>query len=91
MVVSRQVLVEADRNFCAKLPNLVIQFRRFIQSLAMLMIEDPAAKAVERAASLINRKDAPILAAAMESEADYKKICKSHDGKRKFQQGGRAF
>ena len=71
MVVSRQVLVEADRNFCAKLPNLVIQFRRFIQSLAMLMVEDPPAKAVERAASLIHRKDAPILAAAMASEADY--------------------
>lgn len=71
MVVSRQVLVEADRNFSAKLPNLVIQFRRFIQNLAILMVEDPPAKAVERAASLIHLKDAPILAAAMESEADY--------------------
>jgi putative PIN family toxin of toxin-antitoxin system len=71
MVVSQQVLVEADRNFSAKLPNLVIQFRRFIQNLAILMVEDPPAKAVERAASLIHRKDAPILAAAMESEADY--------------------
>ena len=71
MVVSRQVLVEADRNFSAKLPNLVIQFRRFIQNLAILMVEDPPAKSVERAASLIHRKDAPILAAAMESEADY--------------------
>jgi len=71
MVVSRQVLVEADRNFSAKLPNLVIQFRRFIQNLAPLMVEDPPAKAVEKAASLVDRKDATILAAAMESEADY--------------------
>ncbi len=71
MVVSRQVLVEADRNFSAKLPNLVIQFRRFIQNLAPLMVEDPPAKVVEKAANLVDRKDAAILAAAMESEVDY--------------------
>lgn len=71
MVVNRQVLVEADRNFSAKLFNLVIQFRRFIQNLALLMVEDPPAKAVEKAASLVDRKDAAILAAAMESEVDY--------------------
>jgi putative PIN family toxin of toxin-antitoxin system len=71
MVVSRQVLVEADRNFSAKLPNLVIQFRRFIQNLAPLMVEDPPAKAIEKAASLVDRKDAAILAAATEAEADY--------------------
>ena len=34
MVVSRQVLVEADRNFSAKLPNLVSQYRQFIRNLA---------------------------------------------------------
>ncbi len=71
MVVSRQVLVEADRNFSAKLPNLVIQFRRFIQNLAPLMVEDPPAKIVEKAASLVARKDAAILAAATEAEVDY--------------------
>jgi putative PIN family toxin of toxin-antitoxin system len=71
MVVSRQVLVEADRNFSAKLPNLVIQFRRFIQNLALLMVEDPPAKTVEKAASLADCKDAAILAAAMQAEADY--------------------
>jgi len=47
MVVSRQVLVEADRNCSAKMPNLIIQFRRFMQNLAPLMVEDPPAKAVE--------------------------------------------
>ena len=71
MVISRQVLVEADRNFSSKLPNLVIQFRQFIRSLAPLMVEDPPAKAVKRAAGLIDRKDAAILAAAIESEVDY--------------------
>jgi putative PIN family toxin of toxin-antitoxin system len=71
MVISPQVLVEADRNFSSKLPNLVIQFRQFIRDLAPLMVEDPPAKAVERAAGLIDRKDAAILAAAIESEVDY--------------------
>ena len=71
MVVSRQVLVEADRNFSAKLPGLVGQFRRFIQNLAPLMVEDPPANAVEKAASLVDRKDAVILAAALEAKVDY--------------------
>ena len=71
MVISRQVLVEADRNFSAKLPGLVNQFRQFIQNLAPLMVEDPPAAAVERSASLIDRKDAAILAAAIESKVEF--------------------
>ena len=71
MVISRQVLVEADRNFSAKLPGLVNQFRQFIRNLAPLMVEDPPAAAVERSASLIDRKDAAILAAAIESKVDF--------------------
>ena len=71
MVISRQVLVEADRNFSAKLPALLTQFRQFIQNLAPLMVEDPPEGAVARAAALIAQKDAAILAAAMEAKVDY--------------------
>ena len=71
MVISRQVLVEADRNFIAKLSNLVTRFRQFIRNLAPLMVEDPPAAAVERATSLIDRKDTAILAAAIEAKVDY--------------------
>ncbi len=71
MVISRQVLVEADRNFSAKLPGLVNEFRQFIRNLVPLMVEDPPAAAVERAAGLIDRKDAAILAAAIESKVDF--------------------
>ena len=71
MVISRQVLVEADRNFSAKLPGLVNEFRQFIRNLVPLMVEDPPAAAVERAASLIDRKDAAILAAAIESKVEF--------------------
>ena len=71
MVISRQVLVEADRNFSAKLPGFVNEFRQFIRNLVPLMVEDPPAAAVERAAGLIDRKDAAILAAAIESKVDF--------------------
>ena len=71
MVISRQVLIEADRNFCAQLPNLVSQFRQFIRKLAPIMVEDPPGTAVERAATLIDPKDAAILAAGIEAEVDY--------------------
>ncbi len=71
MVVSRQVLVEADRNFSAKLPNLVSQYRQFILVLAPLMVDDPRATAVKKASALVGPKDASILAAAMEEKVDY--------------------
>jgi putative PIN family toxin of toxin-antitoxin system len=71
MVISQQVLVEADRNFSSKLPGLVTQFRQFIRNLAPLMVEDPPATAVQRAATLIAQKDASILAAALGAKVDY--------------------
>lgn len=71
MVINRQVLVEADRNFSAKLPGLVNEFRQFIRNLVPLMVEDPPAAGVERAAGLIDRKDAAILAAAIESKVEF--------------------
>lgn len=71
MSISRQVLVEADRNFSAKLPRLVEHFRRFIRELAPLMVEDPPLELVRAAAALVNLKDAPILAAAQRARADY--------------------
>jgi putative PIN family toxin of toxin-antitoxin system len=71
MVISRQVLVEADRNFSAKLPALLTQFRQFIRNLAPLLVEDPPKGAVARAAALTAQKDAAILAAATEAKVDY--------------------
>ena len=86
MVISRQVLVEADRNLSAKLPGLVAQFRQFIQNLAPVMVEDPPLKAVDKAAALVDRKDAAILAAAIEAKADYLiTLDKKHFLKKKVQ------
>ena len=36
MVISRQVIVKADRNFSAKLPRLLSRFRQFIEDLKPL-------------------------------------------------------
>ena len=69
--VSRQILVEADRNLSEKLPEVFPEYRAFIKQLVPTVIEDPTPEAVNRAGSVIHHKDAPILAAAMEAHVDY--------------------
>lgn len=71
MVVSQQVLIEADRNFAAKFPQLVGRFRQFMHNLAPLMVEDPTPDSVEKAATIVDRKDASILAAAQNANVDF--------------------
>jgi predicted nucleic acid-binding protein len=71
MVLSRQVLVEADRNFAAKFPQLLGRFRQFMQHLAPLMVEDPTPESMAKAATIVDRKDAPILAAAQNANVDF--------------------
>jgi predicted nucleic acid-binding protein len=71
MVVSRQVLIEADRNVAAKFPQLVGRFRQFMHHLAPLMVEDPTPESMEKAATIIDRKDAPMLAAAENANVDF--------------------
>ena len=71
MVVSRQVLIEADRNFTAKFPQLIGRFRQFIHHLAPLMVEDPTLESMEEAATIVDRKDASILAAAQNANVDF--------------------
>jgi putative PIN family toxin of toxin-antitoxin system len=71
MVVSRQVLIEADRNFAAKFPQLIGRFRQFMHNLAPLMVEDPTPESMEKAATIVDRKDAPILAATQNANVDF--------------------
>lgn len=71
VVISRQVLVEADRVFLDKFPEFIDRFRMFIRSLAPLLADDPPAKAVQEAARVIPPDDAPILAAAKRQPLDY--------------------
>ncbi|MBI4227080.1 MAG: putative toxin-antitoxin system toxin component, PIN family [Candidatus Omnitrophica bacterium] len=70
-VVSRQVLVEADRVFSAKFPHLLERYRLFIKNLAPLLADDPTPHAVKEAAQAIDADDAPILAAAKHARVEY--------------------
>ncbi|MBI3798732.1 MAG: PIN domain-containing protein [Deltaproteobacteria bacterium] len=71
IVLSRQVLTEADRNILSKLPTVLSEYRAFLRRLAPHVVEDPSPEAVREATRVIHRKDAPILAAARQAEVDY--------------------
>jgi predicted nucleic acid-binding protein len=69
--LSRQVLVEADRNLSKKVPAVLPEYRVFLRQLSLIVVEDPSRHAVEEAGDVIHHNDAPILAAAIESGADF--------------------
>lgn len=71
ILVSRQVIVEADRNISAKLPECLNDFRAYLGTLAPVLVNDPPARAVKPYSSLIHPDDAPILAAAVAAKAGY--------------------
>jgi predicted nucleic acid-binding protein len=71
LIVSRQVLVEADRNLTAKLPALLDAYHDFLYRLSPNIVEDPGREAVGRAMNVIHHADAPILAAAVAARVDY--------------------
>ena len=71
LVVSRQVLTEADRNISSKLPVVLSEYRALLRQLAPHVVEDPNLRAVQEAARVIHHKDAPILAAARLADVDY--------------------
>ena len=70
IVINQHVLVEADRIFLAKFPQLIDQFRRFIKNLAPLLMDDPNPQAVHEASEVIEPDDAPILAAVKSGRVD---------------------
>lgn len=71
LVVSRQVLLETDRNLTQKFPHLVGRYHAFIKNVAPLLADDPSPAAVEEASRVINADDAAILAAAKQAAVDY--------------------
>ena len=71
IVLSRQVLVEADRTFLAKFPHLIERYRAFIKNLAPLLADDAPAALLKEAARVIHVNDAPILAAAKHVSIEY--------------------
>lgn len=70
LVVSRQVLDEAERNVRKKLPRALANFAAVLAQLPLEIIPDPDDDACLRWAAIIERKDTPILAAALLAGVD---------------------
>jgi len=71
IVLSKQVIVEADRNIDAKLPDISYEYRSFVELLAPVLVDDPSPKDIKKYSDLIlDPDDAPILAAAVLSGVD---------------------
>jgi predicted nucleic acid-binding protein len=71
LVVSRQVLIEADRTFVVKFPPMVERYRSYVKHLAPLLADEPSSDAIKESAGVIDSDDAPILAAAKQARVDY--------------------
>jgi putative PIN family toxin of toxin-antitoxin system len=69
--ISRQVIIEADRNIKSKLPEMLKELRAFIKILSPVLVDDPTTEEIKKYSSCINQNDAPILSAAISSGADY--------------------
>jgi predicted nucleic acid-binding protein len=69
--MSRQVIVEADRNIETKLPDMLYEYREFIKLLAPLLVDDPSRNDIKKYLDLIDPDDAPILAATKLSGVDF--------------------
>ncbi|WHZ17034.1 MAG: hypothetical protein OJF52_003885 [Nitrospira sp.] len=48
LIMSRQVLAEADRNLAAKLPTLLDDYHLLLRQLAPVVVEDPSHAAAQR-------------------------------------------
>ena len=68
-VVSAQVLEEVERNLSRKAPAALPFYHQLIASLDLEVVNDPSPERVAECVQVIEAKDAPILAAAMEAKS----------------------
>lgn len=70
LVVSRQVLDECERNLQHKLPSALPVFAEMLAAMTLEILPDPASDIVAHFLTMIESKDAPILAAAVNGNVD---------------------
>ena len=70
LVVSRQVLDEAERNLRNKLPRALPGFAALLAQLPLEIVPDPPDEECQRWLDVIELKDTPILAAALLANVD---------------------
>jgi predicted nucleic acid-binding protein len=71
LIVSRQVLDEAERNLRHKLPDGLPILAEWLTYINPTILPDPQPDEFERWFSLIEEKDAPILETAVQASVDY--------------------
>lgn len=70
LVISKHVIEEVERNLKKDAPQTIPIFQEFLNIVAFKIVH-PTKQEVEEAASCVDLKDAPILAAARNAKADY--------------------
>ncbi len=71
LVVTRQILDETERNVRLKLPEILPVLAELLTYLNLQVLDDPEPDEYARWLPVIERKDAPILQAAVAVSADY--------------------
>ena len=72
IISSHLALLEAERNVRKKLPpHAMTRFHRLLKETPLLIAPAPSREEIHRHHAVIHEKDAPILAAAVGSKADY--------------------
>ena len=71
VILSKGILVETDRVFERKFPDLIGDFREFIKSLSPVIVDDPTRDEILAAETVIHKDDAPVLAAAKKADVRY--------------------
>jgi predicted nucleic acid-binding protein len=71
LLLSTDVLIEADRNIARKFPHLISDYRTFLRDLTPTLVADPSLVDIKAVIPWVGKDDAPILAAAIKSRADY--------------------
>ena len=79
MVVSRQVLDEAERNLRRKLPRGLPILAEILGHVHLEVVDDPASQSFARWLDCIEAKDAPIVEAAVSANIDYLLTLNSRD------------
>jgi putative PIN family toxin of toxin-antitoxin system len=71
IVLSRHVLLEADRVLAKKFPHLLERYHLFLKNMSPELTEEPSPQAVRAAEAVIHPDDAAMLAAAKQAGVDY--------------------
>ncbi|MDJ0754822.1 MAG: PIN domain-containing protein [Ardenticatenaceae bacterium] len=70
LVVSRQILDEVERNLRKKLPQSLPVFAEVLAAIPLQIVADPPEKEVQPWTSVIEVKDAPLIAAATREKVE---------------------